>query len=84
MEVSSSLILEVWELISEYLQTSKKEDVANKLIKIFADKGMESEDFESIRGEDNYLDTAIDNFLEVDTNELDEYDYEADNYDDDD
>jgi len=82
MELTAGLMLDVWELVSEYLPTNRKEDVANKMIKIFADKGVDQDDFESIRGEDGHLDTAIDNFSESDRDE-DEYDYESDDYDND-
>jgi hypothetical protein len=52
------------------------------MIKIFADKGLDQDDFESIRGEDNHLDSAIDNFHEADA-DVEEYDYESNDYDDD-
>jgi len=82
MELNPSLVLDVWELVSEYLPTNRKEDVANKMVKIFADKGLDQDDFYSIKGEDNHLDLAIDNFHEGDHDE-DEYDYESNDYDDD-
>jgi hypothetical protein len=81
MEVNASLILDVWELFGEYLPTNRKEDIANKMIKIFADKGVEQDDLEAIKGEDSYLDTAIDNFSEHDRDDEDDYDYES-GYDD--
>lgn len=80
MELNGALVLEFWEVMVEYLPSSKKEDVANRLVKIFADKGMDSEEFESIRGEDSYLDAAIDNVLERSD---DEYDYDSQDYDED-
>lgn len=76
MEVNAGAVLEIWELVSEYLPTNRKEDVANKIIKIFADKGVDQDDFDQIIGEDNYLDTAIENFREVD--DTDEYDADYD------
>jgi hypothetical protein len=75
-------MLDVWELVMEHIPSSKREDVANKMIKIFADKGLDQDDFESIRGEDNHLDSAIDNFHEADA-DVEEYDYESNDYDDD-
>jgi hypothetical protein len=80
MEVNATLILDVWELISECLPTNKKEDVAIKLIKIFIDKGFEQDDLESIKGEDLYLDSAIDSFNEGEFEESDDYNND---YDDD-
>lgn len=64
------------------MPTSKKEDVANKLVKIFSDRGLDQDEFESIRGEDHHLDTAIDHFREADA-DTDDYDYESEDYEDD-
>jgi hypothetical protein len=82
MELNASLMLDVWELVMELIPSSKREDTANKLLKIFTDKGLDQDDFESIRGEDNYLDAAIDNFHETDR-DIEEYDYESSDYDED-
>ena len=80
MDLDSSLVLDLWELVVEHIPTSKKEDVANKLVMIFADKGLDSSDFDAIRGEDNHLDLAIDNFFEADR-DVEEFDYESNDYD---
>ncbi len=82
MELSGGLVLEFWEVMVEYLPSGKKEDVANRLVKIFADKGLDSNEFESIRGEDSYLDAAIDNVLERGDDDY-EYDYDSEDYDED-
>lgn len=82
MELNGALVLEFWEVMVEYLPSSKKEDVANRLVKIFADKGLDSSEFESIRGEDSHLDAAIDNVLERGDDEY-EYDYDSEDYDED-
>ncbi len=81
MDTDGTIILDLWELIVEHIPNNKREDVANKVIKIFADAGFESSDFETVRGEDSYLDAAIDNIKE-DVDE-DEYDFEAEDYEDD-
>ena len=78
MELVASVVLDIWELISEYIPSSRKEDVANKMIKIFADKGLDEDDFKSIKGEDNYLDAAIDNFCEPENDDFDYFDAEYD------
>lgn len=82
MELNGTLVLDCWEIIVEYLPTAKKEDVANRLVKIFADKGLDSNEFESIRGEDSYIDTAIDNVLDRGDDDY-EYDYDSEDYDED-
>jgi hypothetical protein len=81
MDTDGTIILDLWELIVEHIPNNKREDVANKVIKIFADAGFEAADFETVRGEDSHLDAAIDNIKEeVDD---DEYDFEAEDYEDD-
>ena len=80
MDLVASVVLDIWELVIEYIPSSRKEDVANKMIKIFADKGLDEDDFKSIKGEDTYLDAAIDNFCETSD---DDYDYFDAEYDDD-
>jgi hypothetical protein len=81
MHVSANLLLEVWEVVSELLPNNKREDMARKLLNIFADKGMDKDDFESIRGDDEYIDSAIDSQY---TGEVEDYDdYDESSYEDD-
>ncbi len=81
MDTDGTIILDLWELIVEHIPNNKREDVANKVVKIFADAGFEDTEFETVRGEDPYLDAAIDNIKEeIDE---DEYDFEAEDYEDD-
>ncbi len=82
MEINASLVIDIWELIVEYLPTNRKEDIANKMIKLFLNTGLDEDDFESIRGEDSYLDDAIDKFCES-NNDEDDNDYESNDYEDD-
>jgi hypothetical protein len=60
MNIGANLLLEVWEAVSELLPNSKREDMARKLVHIFADKGMDKDEFEVLRGEDDHLDIAMD------------------------
>jgi hypothetical protein len=78
MNISASLLLEVWEVVSELLPNNKREDMARKLINIFADKGMDRDDFEAIRGEDDHIDSAIEAQY---TGESTGYDDDYDDYD---
>jgi len=79
MHVSANLLLEVWEVVSELLPNNKREDMARKLLNIFADKGMDKDDFESIRGDDEYIDSAIDSQY---TGEVEDYDEYESSYED--
>lgn len=81
MNASASLLLDVWEAVSESLPNAKREDMARKLIHIFADKGMDEGDFESIKGEDHYLDSAIEAQYTGDADDV-EHDYDSMDYDD--
>ena len=74
MHVSATLLLEVWEVVSELLPNNNREDMARKLLNIFADKGMDKDDFESIRGDDEYIDSAIDSQYTSEVEDYDDYD----------
>ena len=74
--MDTSIVLDIWEILNEYLPTSKKEDAANKLIKVFSDHSFDADDLESIRGEDSYLDLALDHFIEED--EVEDYEEDED------
>ena len=76
MNVSASLMLEVWEVVSELLPNNKREDMARKLVNIFADKGMDRDDFEAIHGEDEHLDSAIEEQYTGESVGYDDYDDE--------
>lgn len=82
METNGAVVLEIWELIVEHLPSAKREEVANKVVKIFSDYGVEQADFESVKGEDSHLDAAIDNIYEM--ADVDDYDYELEDDDADD
>lgn len=75
MDVSSSLLLEVWEAISDTLPNGKREDMARKLIKIFTDNGMDIDDLESIKGEDDYLDSVMEGLYNTESDH-DDYNLE--------
>lgn len=78
MDVSSSLLLEVWEVVSDLLPNGKREDMARKLIKIFNDNGMDIEDLESIKGEDDYLDSVMESLYTAGHDNEDEYNLDYD------
>jgi hypothetical protein len=75
-----SVVLDIWETVVDYIPASKREDVANKVVRVFSEQGLDHDDFLEIKGEDSYIDTAIDNFYEQDTEE-DEVDYDAVDFD---
>lgn len=80
MELNTSVIIDLWEVISENLPNSRKEEVATKLISIFAKEGLEKSDFNTIIGEDDHIDSAVEHYF---SDEEDDYDmmYDSDEYD---
>lgn len=78
MNMNANLFLEVWEVVSESLPNNKREDMARKLVHIFADKGMDYDDFEVLIGEDDYLDIAIESQYNGDTSDKYSIDYDED------
>jgi len=50
--------------------------MARKLVNIFADKGMDRDDFEAIHGEDEHLDSAIEAQYTGESHGYDDYDDE--------
>lgn len=71
MEIEMSLVLDMWELIIENVPTARKEEIATKFVSILANQGMERSHFDSVYGEDSYLDNAVDHFFSDDTDEYD-------------
>jgi hypothetical protein len=70
MELDTSVIIDLWELISDNVANNKKDDLATKLVSILAKEGVEKREFNTIRGEDDHLDSAVDNYF---SDEEDEY-----------
>lgn len=80
MELNTSVIIDIWEIIAENVPNSRKEELSTKLISIFAKEGVEKSDFNAILGEDEYIDSAVEHYF---SDEEDEYDmmYDNDEYD---
>jgi len=76
MEISADIVLELWELMVDFVPASKKEDVANKLVMIYINNGGDSDDLNDIKDEDTYLDIAIENYFEEHNDESEDEDYE--------
>lgn len=75
MELDTSVIIDLWELISDNVANNKKDDLAIKLVSILAKEGVEKAEFNSIQGEDDHLDNAVTHFF---SDEEDEYGSEYD------
>jgi hypothetical protein len=68
MEITEAVLLEIWELFSDYIAVNKRNDVAAKFLQILVEHEIEPDDLETLRGEDEHLDYALD---EINNNEGD-------------
>ncbi len=70
-------IADMWSLFREYVDNKNLEAVATKFIDLLADLGITEEELSDSLGVDNYLDNAINYFLDIeeeDDFELNEWD----------
>lgn len=82
MELDTSVIIDIWELISDNVSNNKKDDLAIKLVSILAKEGVEKSDFNAIRGEDDHLDNAVDHFFADEEEDYEDFDDADIDYDD--
>ena len=80
MDINTSVIIDIWEVIAENVPNSRKEELSTKLISIFAKEGVEKTEFNAIMGEDDYIDSAIEHYFS-DEEEEDYPVYDSDDYD---
>ena len=73
MTMDAAIVLDVWELMTDFVPSSKKEDTAIKFMLLFENYGFDKRDFETIRGEDTHIDAAMDNIYSDDVEEDDGY-----------
>lgn len=76
MDLTAANLLEIWDLFSDFVPNSKKSDIAIKFIKTLVDQDIEFDEINELRGEDEYLDDAID--LLEGSSPVDSYDEDED------
>jgi len=77
MEISEHVLLETWELFSDFVPPGKKNDAAVRFLKIFIDADIDLDDLEELREEDEHLDYALDELASsLDEGYEDEPEYE--------
>lgn len=81
MDVSTSVIIDIWEVIAENVPNSRKEELSTKLVSIFAKEGVEKSEFNAIMGEDDYIDSAIEHYFADEEEEDDWSSYGEEDYD---
>ena len=74
-ELNAEMILSIWEAFVDYLPPKEKADLAERLLKIFEDNGLDMSTVEDIEGVDKHLDKAIAEYAEEDDwdDDYDEY-----------
>lgn len=63
-----SLVIEIWDRIKEYIPAAKREDAAIQLISSFTEQDYDL-NLKELKGNDDYLDDAIDILNEEDDEE---------------
>lgn len=66
-------ILDIWNVLREYVDKKQLELAAEKYVDVLADYGTTDETFKEMIGNDRYLDAAINYYLELDNNLDDDY-----------
>lgn len=80
MDLNTSVIIDIWEMIAENVPNSRKEELSTKLISIFAKEGFEKTDFNAILGEDDYIDSAVEHYFSDDDDDDFDMRYDDDEY----
>ena len=69
-------ISDIWTMFKEYVDKKQIELVAEKYVDLLADYGVSDEIFKEVIGTDSNLDEAISYYLELDTVDDDEEDWD--------
>jgi hypothetical protein len=72
--VNDDQVVEVWNVLKEYIDKKQIELAAEKFVDTLADFGFNDESLKDMLGNDRYLDGAILYYLDIDNDE----DYEED------
>jgi hypothetical protein len=77
MEPDNDLFLGLWDIVKEYCPAAKRVELAERLLKMFEDFGVDSYEFKELLGEDYDLDCAVQSFLDSDEETEEEYDEDS-------
>jgi len=72
--MSEEQIADIWMLFKEYLDKKHIEMAAERFVDLLADYGVSDETFNDCFGIDAQLDNAIRYYLELDEDDIDDYD----------
>jgi hypothetical protein len=70
--LNESQIADIWIMFKEYIDKKQLDIVAEKYVDLLADYGVNDETLQETIGTDNYLDNAVNYYLETDYKDRDE------------
>lgn len=79
-KMNENQIADIWLLFKEYVDKKTVAVAAERYIELLIDNGVSDKLLEEVIGHDDYLDSAIEYYLEVDSDDTDDS-YESDNWD---
>ena len=74
--MQAGMVLELWDLLQEYIPANKKPQAAQDIVQVFVEQGADLRWFGDIVGEDDVLDTAINTVLELEEEPEDDSEWE--------
>jgi hypothetical protein len=82
--MDETLIMEMWDTFKEYIPEKNKDMAATQYVDYLIGKDVESSILEGLVGYDNHLDDAIKQALAEEGSDSDDYEEDADYYEDED
>ena len=70
--MNENQIADIWIMFKEYIDKKQLDIVAEKYVDLLADYGVNDETLQETIGTDNYLDNAVNYYLETDYKDRDE------------
>jgi hypothetical protein len=70
--LNESQVADIWIMFKEYIDKKQLDIVAEKYVDLLADYGVNDETLQETIGTDNYLDNAVNYYLETDYKDSDE------------
>ncbi len=72
MKSESSLVIELWELVRDFIPISRRPDVALSVLRSFEEYGFESADLSDILDEDESLTAAYRECFDIEDEEIED------------
>lgn len=72
-EIKPEFLLEVWQEFKDYIPVKERPLAAAKMVELFEDNGLDTDDLPDIEGEDRYLDKIIKEKKTNSPEDMDEY-----------